>query len=177
MPRRREDDNAEQVEQIGPEEADEGTLHGRTLGGICDSEMMASEKPPLIQDDRHDDGDDAEQHDNALNEVKFMTVILPAANHIDAGDHRHADDAHIVGQREGHAEQTRQTIVDARGVRDEEHEDDVAAAMRRARNRSLLKNPAWWEACRRWVTSRARGPMDPPGEQRANDSVADAGLR
>ena len=39
-------------------------------------------------------------------------------------DHRHADDAHIVGQREGHAEQTRQTIVDARGVRDEEHEDD-----------------------------------------------------
>ena len=120
----RDSDNAEQVEQIGPEEADEGTLHGRTLGGDLRQRDDGLGEAAVVQDDRHDDGDDAEQHDNALNEVVHDRGHIPAKHHIDAGDHRHADDAHIVGQREGHAEQTRQTIVDARGVRDEEHEDD-----------------------------------------------------
>ena len=43
---------------------------------------------------------------------------------VDAGDNRHADDAPLVRQAERHAEQPRQAVVDARGVRDEEHEDD-----------------------------------------------------
>ena len=121
---RREDDNAEQVEQIGPEEADEGALHGRTLGGDLRQRDDGLGEAAVVQDDRHDDSDNAEQHNDALNEVVHNRSHVPAKHHVNASDHRHADDAHIVGQREGHAEQARQAIVDAGGIRDEEHEDD-----------------------------------------------------
>lgn len=81
-------------------------------------------KPPVVHQHRHDDGNDAQQHDDALDEVVHDRGHVAAEHHIDAGDHRHADDAHVVGQRESHAEQARQAIIDAGGVRDEEHEDD-----------------------------------------------------
>ena len=58
-----------------------------------------------------------DRHNDALNEVVHNRSHVPAKHHVNASDHRHADDAHIVGQREGHAEQARQAIVDAGGIR------------------------------------------------------------
>ena len=126
---------------------------------------------------RHDDRHDAHEHDAALDEVVRDRGHVASEHHVNAGDDRHDDDAVLVRDvdAERDDDQAAQAVVDARGVRDEEHEDDGRRRdAQRARVVALaeeLGHGRGLQAVRHLAGARAEHP---PREQRADDRVADA---
>ncbi len=55
--------------RFGPKKLTNGPAISLPSAGMSDSVVRASVKPPLFTSNRHDDGNDAQQHDDALDEV------------------------------------------------------------------------------------------------------------
>jgi len=71
-----------------------------------------------------DDGDDAADHDDALDEIVDGGGHVAAGDDIDGGENGHHDDAHAVINVKGHAEQAGEAIVQRGGIGDQENEND-----------------------------------------------------
>ena len=170
-----QDHDAQQVQRVGPEHAHERAVHGGQIGRNARQLVDGLGEPAVVHQDGHNDRDDAQQHDDALQKVVHDRGHVAADDHIDAGDRRHADHACLVGQAERHAEQTRQAVVDARRVRDEEHEDDGcrrnAQALRPIPLPEEFRHGGGAQAVRHLARAR---PQHPPGKKAAQDGVADA---
>ena len=120
-------------------------------------------------------GGNAEQHHDALQEVVHHGGHVAAEHHVNAGDKRHANDACLVRQAERHAEQARQAVVDARGVGDEEHEDDGRGGdAQRAAVVALAEELGHGGGTQALRHLARAGAEHPPGEQAAQNGVADA---
>ena len=83
--------------------------------------------------DRRNDGDDAEKHDDALDEIVDDGGHVAAEDYVDAGDEGHTDNAYLVRKTERHTEQARKAVVDACGIRNQKDEDDGCRGDAKAR--------------------------------------------
>ena len=129
----RQDDDTEECERVRAEEAREKALRAlqsgfRDVRRVDDGEFLHSvQEAALAVQDRRDDSADAEEHDDALNEVVERRGHVTAGNDVDRGQERHDDNDDVVVDAEGHSEETGQTVVDTGGVRDQEDERDDGA--------------------------------------------------
>ena len=104
-----QDDDEEQEDGIGAQEGGVSALELRT--GACDSGCLRElgngfGKAALTVEHSEDYGDDAEDHDNALNEIVDRRCHIAADNDVDACQHGHGDDAPgIVNAGESHGKQ------------------------------------------------------------------------
>ena len=98
-----------------------GHLPGRLIG---DQPLQGGQEAPLTLEDSGDDGADAENHDDALDEVVDGGGHVAPGDDVDTGENRHHHHAHAVVDVKGHAEQAGEPVVEAGGVGDEEDEDN-----------------------------------------------------
>jgi len=119
-----EDDHAQQIHRVGTEEGGEHAGGGGRLSGHLGQLGQGRHKAALAVQHRHDDGGDAEKHDDALDKVVDGGGHVAPGDDVDAGEDGHDDDADGVVDVKGHAEQTGQTVVQAGGVGDQEDEDN-----------------------------------------------------
>ena len=171
---RREDDDTEKVGRIGTEHRGEDALEVRAAIYLGKRGHGLHEAAVIAQDGR-DDGDDAHKHDDALEKVVHNRGHVAADHNIHAGDKRHGDDAHLIGQAECHTEQARQAVVDACGIRDKEDEDDGGRSHAQGLGTiplaEELRHGLRIEAVRHLTGTRTH---DPPGKKAAEQRVADA---
>ena len=108
--------------------------------------LQGGHKAALAVEHGGDDGDDADEHDDALDEVVDGGGHVAAGDDIDAGEHRHDDDAHGVVDVKRHAEQAGEAVVQGGRVGDEEDEDDDRRGdlQRLAARSACRRTPAWW---------------------------------
>ena len=126
----------------------------------------------LAQHSEHD-REDAHQHDEALHEVVERGGVEAACDDVDRREHGHDDDAVDVRDAERLLKESREAVVDGRGVRDQEDEHDE-----RGRDLERLGAVALLEVFRHGggveVLGHGAGAAaeDEPREQRADQRVA-----
>lgn len=115
----------QQVQGVGAEEGGEDAGDVRD-GGVAHlgQSLQGGHKASLAVEDGGDDGADAHDHDDALDEVVDGGGHVAAGDDIHPGEDRHDDDTHGIVDVKGHAEQAGQSVVQRGGVGDEEDEDD-----------------------------------------------------
>ena len=131
------------------------------------------DKTSLAVEHHSDDGDDASEHDNALDEVVDGCGLITAQNHIDGSEECHEDDAVFVWNAEAHVEKFGDSAIDTSRVGNEEHESDDG----RSDAQSLIgKSGAEkvWHGARVDVLGHQFGATteDNPCKERTNDGVA-----
>ena len=161
---------------VGTEHAHERARHvRRQIGGHLRKLGDRRHEAAVVEQDGHDDGDDADQHDDSLQKVVHHRGHVAANYDVDAGHNCHADNAPLIGQAERHAEQTRQAVVDARRVGDEEDENNGrggnAQGLRVVAEAEELRHRGSAQAMRHLACARAEHP---PSKQAAEDRVGDS---
>ena len=78
----------------------------------------------VISSHRNNHGDDAENHNDALDKVVDGSGHITAHDDINGRQHRHGDDANRVINVKGHAKQSAQAVIQGCGVGNQENEDD-----------------------------------------------------
>ena len=99
--------HTQQVDGLRSKEGDEGAVQvGSGIGrNLREAFHRRGESPVSIEHGR-DDGADAHQHDQALDEVVHGRRHVTAHDHIDAGENGHAQHAPDIIHVEGHAEES-----------------------------------------------------------------------
>ena len=124
------------------------------------------------------DGDDAAQHDDALNEVVDGCSLVAAQNHIDSRKQCHDDDTVLIRDAETHVEEFRDTAIHTCCIGNEEYESNDGS-----RNAQSLIT----ETCAEEVWHGARLDMlshqfctttqDEPCQKRTDNGIADTNPR
>ncbi len=119
----REEHHPQQVQGVGAEEGGEHAGGGGG-GGVAHpgQAVQGGHEAPLAVEDGGDDGDDAHDHDDALNEVVNGGGHVAPGDDVHPGEHRHDHDAHGVVDVKGHAEQPGEAVVQRGGVGDQKTE-------------------------------------------------------
>ena len=170
-------DHAQQSPRVGTEPGGKhaaaglGGSVGRQLCQFADSFGQSA----LSRNDGHDDGHDAEEHDDALDEVVHGRGLVAAQDDVDGGEHCHDDDAVLVGNAEAHLEERRYAFIDTGGVGNEEHEGDDggchAQALVGKAGAEEVGHGAALNMLRHQLGATAQ---QQPRQQRADNGVADA---
>ena len=132
----------------------------------------------LSCDDGHDDGDDAEEHDDALYEVVHGRCLIAAENDVHGGENGHDNHTIFVRYAEAHLEERRYAFIHAGGVGDEEHEGDDGGCdaqplVGKARAEEVGHRAALDVLCHQLRTLAE----NQPGQERTDDGVAHANPR
>ena len=173
---RREHYDADQVEQVRPEETRVGTLHRRVrrLNLRQRNDCFGESAVPV--EHRPNDSNNADEHDASLDEVVHDGGHVTAQHYVNTRDKRHEDDAVLVRHvdAECNDDQARQAVVDRCRVRDEKHEDDGcwcdAQGLRVVALAEKLGHGRRLQAMRHLTSARTEHP---PSQKRADDCVAD----
>ena len=89
--------------------------------------MSGQGQAPVVPQHRADHRHDAEEHDDALDEVVPGRGHVPAQDHVHAREGRHEDDAHrVIDAGEGDGEEPGEAVVEGGRVGDQKDEGDEA---------------------------------------------------
>ena len=170
-----EQHHAQQVHRVGTEEGGEHAGGGGD-GGVAHlgQPLQGGQEAPLAVEDGQDHGADAEEHDDALDEVVDGGGHIAAGDDIDPGEHRHHDDAHRVVDVKGHAEQPGQPVVQAGGIGDEEDKDDDRGGhLQGGAAKPLAEKLRHGGAVQVLGHDAGAAAQHHPGQQRAQKGVSD----
>ena len=122
-----------------------------------------------------DDGADTHQHDQSLDEVVHGRRHVTAYYHIDTGEDGHTQYAPDVIHVEGHAEKPGKAVIERRRIRDEENEDDNGRGDLERIAEETLPEEVGHRGALQMLRHQARpASQDPPGQERADECVAQA---
>ena len=123
----------------------------------------------------NDDCHDAEEHDDALDEVVHRRCFVASEDDIDGCKGCHTDDAILVWNAEAHLEETRNAAINTGCIGNQEHESDdaghdtqVLTAVARAKE---VGHSATLDVLRHQFGALSQ---QKPGKQRADYSIANA---
>ena len=173
---RGQDDDAQQTERIGSEE---GVERARNRGGArvlhLGKTVERFHEAALIHKHRRDDRHNADDHDNALDEVVDRRRHVAARDNIDTRQHAHGDDAPDVVDVERHAEQTGKTVVKRGGVGNQENKgDDGSADLESLAVKALAEELGHGRRVEVLGHNAGASAQNHPCQQRADQGVADA---
>src|SRR5699024_8616773 len=171
-----EEHHPQQPHGVGADEGGEDPGDGGE-GLILDpgQALQGLEEAALAVQYRGDDGNDAHDHDDALDEVVDGGGHVAPGDDVHPGEHRHDHHAHGVVDVEGHAEQAAEAVVEAGGVGDQEDEDDDRGCqLQGTAGKSLSEKFRHGGAVQ--VLGHDPGPAAQrrPGQQGPQQGVADA---
>ena len=173
---RGQDDHAEQVQRVRPQEGGERAGRGgyRGVGHRRQLLQRLGQAAELGQGGR-DDGHNAGEHDDALDKVVHHGGHVAARNDVDGREHSHEENADRVVNVKGHGKQARQAVVQRGGIGDQKQEDDERRAGAEGRAAIPLVEKIRHGFALKVLRHHAGAPAkDGPGHVGADERVSEA---
>ena len=125
--------------------------------------------------DRRNDAADADQHDDALDEIVDDRCHVAAEDHVEGGQDCHCHDAPLVVDVERHAEELGKAGIHRRRIGNEEDEHDCRGDQLEHFAVVALAEVVGHGPGVKVMGHDARAPShEAPGEQAADDGIADS---
>ena len=171
-------DDAQQAEGIRAEEGIEDAGHipvgnAGILGGGQAAE--GGHESALAAQNGGDDRHDAEEHDDSLDEIIDRGGHVAAHDNVDGGEHGHDDDADGIVNVEGHPEQAAESVIQRGCIGDHKDEDNNGGGDLQGPGAEAFLEEVRHGGAGQMLRHDAGAPAEnPPGQQGADEGVADA---